>query len=984
MATEVFAEEYKKLNKEQKEAVEAIDGPTMVVAGPGTGKTQVLSLRIANILTKTDIKADGILCLTFTNSGVDAMKERLRRYIGEAGEQVNVFTFHSFGMKIIGEHFKVLGLKEAPKLMEDADRAIFFDHILNENDWEYLRPRGNGMRYFEDLKSLISLLKRERINRENFETAIEKEIKFLKNDGGSISKRGGSKGGLKKEVLKEMEGLERSREIVKFLKLYEEAKKEKNWLDYDDVLEFLVKIVENSEEAASLIRERYLYILVDEHQDSSRVQNEFLARVWAKVERPDIFVVGDDRQLIYGFSGASIEYFAGFRKTFPDAKLITLTDNYRSTQVILDASHALLQSVLSGEKLKSQSGEKHPIRLLEGGSPEEEIVAAVLDIKGKIKKGVNADDCAILVPKNRQVRRALEILHRFGVPVSTTEALDLFDQEEMWALLRVLKIISSGDVPSLALSFLDKASGVGPYETYDFFISQNMRDLSFDKLLNRPASLFSPGGNTDKWIGKLAKWKNDSKGNDPKSLIEIIGKELFNEEKTENKLVSGKEILDTVLLLYLKEAEKNPDIALSEFVSYLEKLGSYGEHIPVLSPEKKGVKVITMHSAKGLEFDYVWIAHMDERSLAGGRKLGFTLPESIAAKVEERDIDAIKRKLYVAITRAKRFCVLSYSRESVKGGEQELARIIADLPSEVFKKEKIKVSKKTISKNKNLSNLVKLAESKYKDRYVSVSLLNNFFECPWKWFFENLLQLPKEKIEVLEFGIAVHASLDRILKMENALSEEGIKNIVAEEVLKRKFGGPRERARMGGETLSAVSYWVKNRLPKIERSRKTEESITIKNADYPHLKIYGKIDLIENLGSKKAREVRVTDFKTGGARKKSEIEKLDEEGRMSGNLRQLAMYSYLLKENPKWEVVARQSRLEFLEAKNPKESFYDRIIGEKEIKLLKKDITDYDKLLKNGRWIERECHYNSYGHARGRASNNAECEYCKMAEIYKS
>ena len=335
MATEVFAEEYKKLNKAQKEAVDTIDGPVMVVAGPGTGKTQVLSLRIANILTKTDIKADGILCLTFTNSGVDAMKERLRRYIGEAGEQVNVFTFHSFGMKIIGEHFKVLGLKEAPKLMEDADRAIFFDHILNENDWEYLRPRGNGMRYFEDLKSLISLLKRERINRENFETAIEKEIKFLKNDGGSISKRGGSKGGLKKEVLKEMEGLERSREIVKFLKLYEEAKKEKNWLDYDDVLEFLVKIVENSEEAASLIRERYLYILVDEHQDSSRVQNEFLARVWAKVERPDIFVVGDDRQLIYGFSGASIEYFAGFRKTFPDAKLITLTDNYRSTQVIL-------------------------------------------------------------------------------------------------------------------------------------------------------------------------------------------------------------------------------------------------------------------------------------------------------------------------------------------------------------------------------------------------------------------------------------------------------------------------------------------------------------------------------------------------------------------------------------------------------------------------------------------------------------------------
>src|SRR3989339_1613955 len=152
-----FNNEYKKLNKFQKEAVDAIDGPVMVVAGPGTGKTQTIALRIANILKKTDIKADGILCLTFTNSGVEAMKERLVRYIGEDGQKVNIFTFHSFGMKIIEEHFKVLGLKEAPKLLGDLDRAIFFDQILSENEWEHLRPRSNSLRYFQDLKSLLSL-----------------------------------------------------------------------------------------------------------------------------------------------------------------------------------------------------------------------------------------------------------------------------------------------------------------------------------------------------------------------------------------------------------------------------------------------------------------------------------------------------------------------------------------------------------------------------------------------------------------------------------------------------------------------------------------------------------------------------------------------------------------------------------------------------------------------------------------------------------
>src|SRR3989338_2835709 len=304
-----FEAEYKKLNKAQKEAVDTLDGPVMVVAGPGTGKTQILALRIGNILLKTDIKADGILCLAFTNAAVGAMKERLKRYIGEASEQVNIFTFHSFGMKVIEEHYKFLGLKEKPRLLEDTDTAIFFDQILNNHRWKYLRPRADASRYFQDLKSLISLLKRERISKEDFEMEIKKEIKYIEKNEENISTRGESKGQLKKEVLKAIEGLGHSLEIVKFLEIYEKEKKEKNVLDYDDVLENLVKLVEMSEDVASEIREKYLYILVDEHQDSSRVQNEFLTKVWGEVEQPNIFVVGDDRQLIYGFSGASIEYF---------------------------------------------------------------------------------------------------------------------------------------------------------------------------------------------------------------------------------------------------------------------------------------------------------------------------------------------------------------------------------------------------------------------------------------------------------------------------------------------------------------------------------------------------------------------------------------------------------------------------------------------------------------------------------------------------
>ena len=152
--TSIFEEEYKKLNKAQKEAVDSIEGPVMVVAGPGTGKTQILVLRIGNILKKTDIGADGILCLTFTNSGVKAMRERLRKYIGAEAGKVHVSTFHSFGMDMVEKYFRVLDLDEMPKLMDEADSVAICDAILRGNVWDHIRPKGDVSRYFGDLKSL--------------------------------------------------------------------------------------------------------------------------------------------------------------------------------------------------------------------------------------------------------------------------------------------------------------------------------------------------------------------------------------------------------------------------------------------------------------------------------------------------------------------------------------------------------------------------------------------------------------------------------------------------------------------------------------------------------------------------------------------------------------------------------------------------------------------------------------------------------------
>lgn len=251
-----FEAEYKRLNKAQKEAVDTIEGPVMVVAGPGTGKTQILALRIANILQKTDTQADGILCLTFTNSGVYAMRERLRSYIGSASSRIHIKTFHSFAIKMIEEYYETLDFVEKPTLIDDIEASLLFDAILSDHEWKHLRTRANKSLYFHDIKSLISLLKRERLSPDDFGLEIENEIKNIKNDESNISTRGPSKGRLKQEALKRIEGLERTSEVVKFYALYELLKKTKNLLDFNDVLEELVRLVEISDDARDTIREK--------------------------------------------------------------------------------------------------------------------------------------------------------------------------------------------------------------------------------------------------------------------------------------------------------------------------------------------------------------------------------------------------------------------------------------------------------------------------------------------------------------------------------------------------------------------------------------------------------------------------------------------------------------------------------------------------------------------------------------------------------
>lgn len=989
---EEFKKKYDGLNEAQRKAVDAIDGPVMVVAGPGTGKTEILTLRIGNILKKTDTSPDSILCLTFTNSGVQAMQERLERYIGQQSRDVVISTFHSFAYRLIEKHYEFLDFGELPTLLSDNEAVFLIDEILNENDWEYLRPRANPAMYFNELKQLVSVLKRERIYASELLSYIEEDIESLKKDPESISTRGESKGKLKKEIERKIEQLGRTTEVVKFYEIYEEKKKEKSLLDYDDVLEYAVKLVEEFDDIKKDLQENFQYILVDEHQDSSGVQNSFLKAVWQEVEKPNIFVVGDDRQLIYAFSGAKLSYFEEFSDIFKGAKKIILTENYRSTAPILSLADELLKSEVTNEKLNSNRKGDHKISLREYNYPRDEIIGAGLFFKEKIKEGVDPNECALLVPKNYNVRQAIDILSGLDIPVSSGKNLSLFSVHESDVLRKVLGLIANpSDQVLLAGAILDKESGVPYLLAHNFLRDSKGESLTIEKLINCDIEdgIFKGTNPISLWGNKLKKWVNDLAHEKPSTVVSRLGNEyLINTSKNNEDILSRAEVVRSFihLAMLFEEKIKRPD--LSSFLEYINRLESYGTHIELAKfGNDNGVKVLTLHKSKGLQYECVWVAHMNEETLMSERRGGFTLPEKIKEHIKKRSVEEAKRELYVAITRAKDFCVLSYANENYNGSSLSLASIIKELSDVHFIKKGASETEKEILKNgaetytkEGISkdndedlDIKKLVHDHYRDIKVSVSMLNNFFECPWKWYFRNFLRLPEEKPVHLAVGTVAHATIEYILKAKEIPKDEILVSYIESKLQGEGIIAKNDLRRFTKEIHEIIQYWIENYYDKLHKNFKSERSVSfIDKKIFPNLQMYGKIDLTEYVDDK---EVWVTDFKTGSVKTSGMIEKIDEEGRMSPLMRQLAMYSYLLSSD---NIKVTNSRLLFLESDiKDKNSLYETIIDEEKIDLLKRDIKEYDGALSSGNWTERECHFKPF-------TGGDECEYCKLKnQIFK-
>jgi len=600
----------------------------------------------------------------------------------------------------------------------------------------------------------------------------------------------------------------------------------------------------------------------------------------------------------------------------------------------------------------------------------------------------------LLVPKNHHVRTALAILRSSGIPVSSSGGESFFDAREIALFRHTLAIVANpNDTVSLAASLFDETSQIGPLVAHAFFRSHKTRALSLDDLLTEgdDKGLFAGENPIAQWGKQLALWVQLSNKETISTLIATVGNELLIHRATDHDAILVRsEAVRSMLHLALAWEGSYPHKPLGEFLVYLDRLESYHTHIPLATfGAHRGVSVMTLHASKGLEFQSVWVAHMNEETLMSSRRGGFVLPEKVAEKVEEKNMLVAKREVYVAITRAKKYCTISHAVTDYKGTTYSLARIIAELPPRSFIKKDASQTEtellalrddvythvETIPKGDAMAMLSQLVTEEYDAKTISVTLLNNFFECPWKWYFRNFLALPDVKSDYLALGSAVHSAIEFILKNGAIPSEEEIHTVIVASFAHEGLADERTMAKLVADAMATTMHWIKVSYGELAPNHESERSLSYRDPRFPHLSLYGKIDLTERFPD---GTVSVTDFKTGSSKTTGVIEKLDEENRLSSYLRQLAMYTYLIQGGEKGRDVI-SSKLYFLEAdKDDKNRIYQTRINAEHIDLLVRDITDYDKALRSGEWINRSCYFKPYG------SGSTECEHCTLARrVYK-
>ena len=980
-----FRVEYEKLNEKQRLAVDHIEGPVMVIAGPGTGKTQILASRIGKILLEGVADAENILCLTYTDAGVVAMRKRLLSFIGPDAYKVNIYTFHAFCNDVIQENLSLFE-KTALDPISDLERIELYKELIDNLPKNHPLKRYRGDVYFEinNLQQLFSNMKKEGWIPEFINSRIDEYINSLPTRDEFIYKRKYKEfkpGDLKQDKIDEAkEKMEKLRAAVNLFDTFQQLMRKRNRYDFDDMINWVIKAFEENKNLLSRYQEQFQYILVDEYQDTSGTQNrivELLINYW---DKPNIFVVGDDDQSIYRFQGANVEnmlqFASGYRN---DLLTVVLTNNYRSTQPILDISKTLINrneerlvKKLDGltKELKTSRKEllsvNHPPRIKEYETMRQEMIDITLQIQQLLQQQVPPGKIAVIYKENKYGEELTTYFKHLNIPVYSKRSLNVLQLPLAQKIILILRYLAAehdipygGDEMLFELLHFDWF-GIPPIEIAKLTVQANearysdskssLRRLLYEKSNEQPKDLFSQGLNEGlKRIGivmeqLIADVPNVTLQHLLENIIQRTGllKQIMQSPDKHWQL----QILTALFDFVKEETRRNPLLKLQQLVDIIDLMDREELSLPLVqvSGSDKGVNLLTAHGSKGLEFEHVFFAgcnagFWEKKRKPGG---GYSLPDTMFAQQPvQNDEEELRRLFYVALTRAEQYLHISYSRFKNDGKELEPSMFLAEIQDEhVLDTEKVIVTQEALS---NFTELqfgeaaapeIEQLEADFisglLDKFtMNVTALNNYLNCPLGFYFKNLIRIPSPKNEATEFGSSVHHALEQLFrKMQDGgknqfpSKDEFIKDFQwymhrhRESFTREQFN---RRMEYGVDVLS--NYYDQyihsfNRIVAIERN--------IRNVTVKGVPLKGKLDKLEFDG----KAVNVVDYKTGDVDKAKDKLKAPDDKQPNGGdyWRQAVFYKILVDnyEQKDWKVVS--TEFDFVEPDKKKNYRKEKIV----------------------------------------------------------
>ena len=977
-----FESALEKLNKSQRAAVEAIDGPVMVIAGPGTGKTQILTLRIANILLKTDTKPEQVLALTFTESGVRAMRQRLVQFIGAEAYHVPIHTFHSFAGDLIKRYPDAYDAIVGGRPASELEKIRIIENILEDTNFKRLRPHGDPAYYVKPVLQAIATLKKEYISADMFAQSISRQADVLA-DIPKIHEKGAHKGKVRGEYLDAEKSLEKNQELLAIYRQYSAALKADRLYDFEDMILDTIVALEANQEMLFDVQEQYHYILADEHQDVNQSQNRLIELIASYHEHPNVFVVGDEKQAIYRFQGASLDNFLYFSDVYKGAETIELIDNYRSDQAILDAAHETIKTTdpaLMPLRVPLKAAQVFEKELAVGGFSHTALEEAytVSEIQKELAKGTKATEIAVIVRTNREVELFTSHLRKAGVVVAPSADSDVLEHPLMRQISMLLRV-AVDPTDEVALAELLHAPYIG-LTTADIvtLLQARKHKQTLRMLISDPVLLSAlPLQNPELVFGVSKLYTQSAQLAVTKSPAEVV--EYLLTQSGLLDFVMAKEPISgaAVVRRLYDEIEgmcvRKEASSLKEVMAQFALLKEYGLTLeaPLLKTAAEAVQVMTAHKAKGLEFEVVVIPHLTDNVWGGsrGRAAAFDLPIRKHEVEDEKVLteDDERRLLYVALTRAKRRLLCTYAAVGIDGREFTPSRFLATLESHLtpcvtakFEHEFEPLSLiKPAPKTPLGAEFLRVALS---ERGWSATAFNNYKKSPWEFIYKNVLHIPNIKTPELQFGTAVHGVLERVVQVwvkTKALPEDStIENWLAENLQKNVLSDS-EYTRLHERGMKAVFGYLATLESSLSHGTDawSEYSITATLPtgieDFPEVVLTGNFDRLD-IGTD-GNVIRVVDYKTGKPKTRGEIEGTTKTS--DGNYkRQLVFYALLLSLQTDERLVTKNTLLSFVEP-DAKGVVHEEpfTITDEEITALKAEIITATKEVMSGECLLIAC-----------------------------